>query len=127
MTKIAKNKYILIIFFTALFSWFGFYIVILKIDPEESTELGLGLFFSSLFVALTCTLTLIGYFLRIWFHKNEIFGNHINIALRQGILLSLCASLCLVFLLLNVLTWWIGFILVALITLLEFYFMSRTE
>jgi len=127
MTKLFKDKYIFIILITAIISWIGFYIVILKINPEESTELALALFFSSLFIALTCTFTLLGYFLRLWFNKNEIYGNHTNIALRQGVLLSFCAIFCLLFLLLKVLTWWIGILLVSLITLVEFYFMSKEQ
>lgn len=125
MSKETKNKYILVILLTAITSWIGFYIVILKINPEESTEIALALFVASLFIALTCTFTLLGYYLRLWFHKNEIYSNHINISLRQGILLSLCAVFCLVFLLLHVLTWWIGILLVSIITLIEFYFMFK--
>lgn len=125
--KTLKNKYIIFIAFTAIISWFGFYIVIQKINPEQSAETALVLFFSSLFIALTCSFALMGYFLRIWFTKNEVTVNNLNIALRQGVLLALCAIFCLIFLLLNTLTWWIGILLVSLITLLEFYFTSKEQ
>ncbi|MBD3270264.1 hypothetical protein GF376_01950 [Candidatus Peregrinibacteria bacterium] len=119
------NKYILFIAFAGLISWIAFYLVINKLDPFESMGLALGMFFISLFFALVSTFTVIGFYLRLWLNRNEIYYNHINISLRQGILLTMIAVGSLLFQLLGVLTWWSGLLLIGTITMIEFYIVAK--
>jgi hypothetical protein len=119
------NKYLTIIGTAGVFSWLAWIVVINKLDPFESTGLALGLFYLSLFFALVCTFTVIGFYFRLWLNRNEIYYNHINIAMRQGFLLTLIALGCLTFQLLGVLTWWSGILFIATVTMVEFYFMAR--
>lgn len=109
----------------ALVSWLAFYVVIDKLDPFASTGLALAMFFVSLFFALTSTFTVIGFYIRVWFNRNEIYYDHINVSLRQGILLTLITLGCLLFQLLNVLTWWSGLLLIAAVTMIEFYLVAK--
>ena len=60
-------------------------------------------------------------------NKNEVFYSHINVALRQGVLLTMIAIGCLLFQLLGALTWWSGLLLIAAVTLVEFYCMAKEE
>lgn len=119
------QRYIMIIGSAALVSWLAFYLVIEKLDPFASTGLALALFFISLFFALTSSFTIIGFYLRVWFNKNEIYYDHINVSLRQGILLAMIALGCLLFQLLSVLTWWSGLLLIGAITMIEFYLVAK--
>jgi len=119
------NKYIGIIGVTGVISWLAVYLVINKLNPMESMSLSLILFFVSLFFALTSTFTIVGYYFRVWFNRNEIYYDHINISFRQGILLTLVVVGALVFQLLRVLTWWSGLMLVGVIMLIEFYFLAK--
>lgn len=121
----SHSRYILILTVAALVSWLGFFVVITKLDPFVSTGLALALFFVSLFFALTSTFTIIGFYLRVWFNKNEIYYDHINVSLRQGILLTLIALGSLLFQLLGVLTWWSGILLIAAVTMIEFYLVAK--
>jgi len=121
----SHKKYILIIGLTALLSWAAFATVIFKFNPYESISLALVFFYVSLFISLSTTFTLLGYFFRLWLYRNEVFYLHINISLRQGIILSLIAVCCLILLMLNVLTWWSGGLLILAASLLEFYFTSQ--
>lgn len=123
----AHKNYLLIIAGAGSLAWIAFVTVIFKFNPYESTSLALAFFYLSLFIALSCTFTLIGYFFRLWLYKNEVFYLHINISLRQGVLLSLIAISCLVLLMLKVLLWWSGTLLIFAAVLLEFYFASREE
>lgn len=82
------------------------------------------LFFTSLFFALVSTFAVAGYFLRLFFNKNEIFLNHINIALRQGTLLALLTLTAIGMLAIGILTWWSGILLITAFSLLEFYIAS---
>lgn len=119
------NRYISIIGLAGLFAWFGWILVITKLSPIESMGLSLTFFFITFFIALTATFTVIGFYFRVWLLKNEIFYKHINVALRQGVFLSLIAILCLVFQMIRVLNWWSGLLLIAIVVMLEFYFSAK--
>ncbi|MEK7547847.1 MAG: hypothetical protein AAB540_03050 [Patescibacteria group bacterium] len=121
----SHKKYMAIIGGAGLLAWLGFFLVISKLSPYENMGLSLGLFFITLFIALSATFAAFGFYFRVWLFKNEIFYKHINVALRQGIFLSLIAILCLVFQMMRVLTWWSGALLVAVAVLLEAYFSAK--
>ncbi len=106
-------------------SWIAFVVVIFKLDVQESLGLAMGFFFFSLFLALIYTFAVIGFYLRVWLYHNEIYYNHINISLRQGVLLAIVSIGCLAFQLLFVLTWWTGVLLVGAAALVEFYFTAK--
>jgi len=120
-----EKRYMQPLIGAAVVSWTGWAVVISKLDPYESTGLALALFFLSMLMALTCTFSVIGFYLRKWITKNEISINYINTSIRQGLLLAMCTLICIAFLLLGVLTWWNGLLVVAIIVLLEFYITSR--
>lgn len=119
------HKYLSIIGVAGIVSWIAWIVVLNKLDPMQSPELALGMFYLSLFFAMTCTFTVIGFYFRMWMYKNEVFYNHIHIAFRQALLLTVIALGCLTFLLLKVLTWWSGLLLIAVVTMVEFYFAAR--
>lgn len=119
------HRYISIIALAGLFAWVAWIVVINKLSPMETMGLSLAFFYVTLFIALSCTFTVIGFYFRVWLFKNEIFYKHINIALRQGVFLGLIAVFALVFQMMRVLTWWSGFLLVIVFVLLEFYFSSK--
>jgi hypothetical protein len=123
----SHHRYLIIIGFAAVVSWIAWILVLNKLDPMESTGLALGLFYVSLFFALTCTFTVLGFYFRLWFNKNEVYYSHINVSLRQAILLSLIALGCLTFQLLGILTWWSGLLYIGTVTLIEFYFLARQQ
>lgn len=118
-------KHLISIAVAGFFGWASVALVIYRLDPYKSTNLALGLLFLSLFIALTSTFTLLGYFIRTKIHFNEIFYSHINVALRQGILLSLCSLTCLFLLVINALTWWSGLFIVLFITMIEAYLSNQ--
>lgn len=134
--KMSYKKYILIVSAVAAAGWVSFIMVISKLDPctapgqiticHSASNLALILFFLSAFFALTATFTLLGFGLRLWLHKYEIYMDHLNTSFRQGILLTLCTLASAGLLLLNALTWWSGLILIAIIILLELYFTRVT-
>lgn len=120
-------KAISIVGLEAVLSWAAWALVILKLDPYESTDLALTLFFISTFLALTGTFTIILFFLKKWKTEGQIYVKHVTISLRQGILVSICTTTCLALLMLGLLRVWNGLLLVALITLIEFYLSSKDE
>lgn len=119
------NRYIAYIAGAGGLAWLGFLLVITRLSPYENMEMALSFFFLTLFIALSSTLGVIGFYFRVWLYKNEIFYRHIGVALRQGVFLSLITVFCLVFQIIKVLTWWSGLLLILISVLLEFYFSSR--
>jgi hypothetical protein len=122
---VTHHRYISIIAGAGLMAWLAWLIVLFKLNPYETMGLSLSFFFITLFVALACTFSVVGFYFRIWLFKNEIFYKHINIAFRQGVFLALIAVFALVFQMLRVLTWWSGFLLIFIAVLLEFYFSAK--
>lgn len=120
-------KYLTIIGIAGAVSWLGWIIALYKLNPFESTGMALAFFFITLFIALMATFTVLGFYVRVWIYKNEIYYSHINIALRQGILFSLIAIISLAFQLLGVLNWLSGLLLIAAILLIESYFSLRNR
>jgi len=119
------NKYLSVIAVAGVTSWIAWLMVIQKLDPFESAGLALGLFYLSLFFALACTFTIAGFYLRVWLNKNEIYYQHIHVAFRQGVLLTIIAIGCLTLHMLGILTWWSGLLFIMAVTLVEFYFLAR--
>lgn len=119
------GRYIAIIGCSGLLAWFGWFLVYTKLSPYETMGLSLTFFFTTLFIALSATFAVGGFYFRVWLFKNEIFYKHINVALRQGIFLSLIAVFCLIFQMMKVLSWWSGLLLVVSAVLLEFYFSAK--
>ncbi len=109
----------------AILGWAALIIVLYRLDPYTSTTLALPFFFFALFLALTGTLALLGFYSRVWFRVNEIYYEHISASLRQGALAALAVSGALVFQILRVLTWWDGLLIVAAVVLVEVYFSSH--
>ncbi len=121
------KQYLSGILYSAAVSWAAWALVVIKLDPFESTVLALLLFFVSLFFALVCTFTLLGFYVRKYVNQNEIYYHHINTSLRQGVLLAICADACLFLLVFGLLRWWSGILLVSLVTLVEFYMTKEDD
>ncbi len=112
---------------STLVAWAGVALVLFKLDPYETIDLSVSLFFISLFFALMGTFTLILFVLKRWKASHYIALKHVNVSLRQGFLLSVCALICAGLLMLGLLRIWNGLLIVILITLIEFYWSSRDE
>lgn len=121
----SHHKYIAIIAGSGLLAWTGWLLVLFKLSPYQTLGLSLSFFYVTMFIALSATFAVVGFYFRVWLFKNEIFYRHINVALRQGIFLSLIAVFCLIFQMMRVLSWWSGLLLVVISVLLEFYFSAK--
>lgn len=119
------NRYVLSVFMACVAGFLSLYLVVTKIDPFTDETLGLILFFMSLFFLVSSALTLVGYFIRVLFYREELLMNHFNVSLRQGIILGVCLCGIMGFQILRTLTWWNGGIIVLISFLVELYFVAR--
>lgn len=123
----SHTTYITGILLAGILSLIGWFVVLFRMDPFSSTNVALVLFFVSLFFALASFFAVIGYYLRVFFNRNEIYYSHILISLREGILFSFFVCIALIFQIIRVLTWWNLLLLFVAIMLLEAYFLSRSN
>ncbi|MDD4352151.1 MAG: hypothetical protein PHU71_04180 [Candidatus Gracilibacteria bacterium] len=129
------NLYMLGIAIANIFSWSAFALVVTKLSPcvkwlnntvcSAGNTKALIAFYATLFLALTGLLAIIGFYLRVYWKKNELYYENVNIAFRQGILVSLAICGLLALQSFRVLTWWDSLILVLLLLITEFSFLKR--
>lgn len=109
---------------TAL-AWTAVGLVITMTDPTESRSVVVGILYFAIFLALTGTLSICGFGLRVWLLKQHYFiSRQVLIAFRQGILLAALLVIALILQSKGILTWWIGMLIVAAMTTLEFFFIT---
>ncbi|MDP2691800.1 MAG: hypothetical protein Q8O95_05360 [bacterium] len=119
------NRYVLSLVIAALVSLSSLILVLSRLDPFAEETLAIVLFFVSLFFSLTSVFSLLGYLLRLAFYREELFLNHFNVSLRQGIIIALSLSGLMGFQVMRTLTWWNALIIVIIGFLIEVYFVAR--
>ncbi|MFZ6036243.1 MAG: hypothetical protein ACOYUK_03820 [Patescibacteria group bacterium] len=120
------KKYLIIMTSATLVSWTAWLFVFFFINPDEAGVVGFALFYLSLFFALVGTFSLFGFFVRVWFTKEQVIFRHLGVATRQSFFFAILLVGALVLLGADVLRWWTIVLLVMFMTLLEFFFISRT-
>ncbi|MDP3964811.1 MAG: hypothetical protein Q8Q20_04130 [bacterium] len=119
------KKFLVIMTVVTLVCWIGWITVVFYIDPDSGGFLGLSLFYLSLFLAITGTFALLGFFFRVWFSHNEKVFEHVGIAFRQSILFSILIVGALVLQGVRILTWWNVILFIFAVGLLELFFLTR--
>ncbi len=118
------RSYLALMIIATLVAWLGFGIVLLTVNPEATSWLGLILMYLSLLVAVTGSGSIIGFIIRFLFLKHELIVRSVVVAFRQGFLSAIlvCGVLFLfsrgLFSALS-----LGLLIVAL-TALEFFLLS---
>lgn len=111
--------------FSAILGWIAWILVLFYIDPFTSGLSGFVFFYISLIFALIGTLSVIGYFVRSKFHKEELTYEQVANAFRQSILLSVLFTVSLFLRSQGLLKWWNIILLIIGLTLLEVFIMGR--
>lgn len=119
------RTYLILMILATLLSWIAWGLVIYLIDPAEADFLGLLCFYSSLLLAFSGSLALLGFFLRAKFLKSLPLFKHVIKAFRQGFLLASLLVLAFFLQSKRFLTWWNIILLVSIFTVLEFFFISH--
>ncbi len=119
------KKYLFGIALSTLFCFVAFILVLLYVDPYNTSFVGYVSFYASLFFANIGAFTLIGFYVRIWSSGNEVVYAHVAPAFRQAIFLSIVIVGSLLLQSFRLLSWWDAILFVLSIVLLEFFFMSR--
>ena len=121
------RSYLIGMTIATVFCWFSFGLILFYVDPNESGIVGIASFYAGLLFACIGTFTILGYYARLFFTKNEVVFAHISPAFRQGVLIAIAFVGSLLLQSSRLLTWWSALLFVAGLTLMEFYFLSRKQ
>lgn len=108
-----------------LVCWLAWVVVLFQIDPEQAGGIGLILFYVSLLFALIGTFSLFGFFMRVWFSKEQIVYRHLGISTRQSIWFAVLMVAALLLKKADFLRWWSAGLLIIFLLILEFFYLSR--
>jgi hypothetical protein len=106
-------------------AWTGVVMILTMTDPTDARAVVLGIFYTALFLALTGTLSLAGFGMRIWLLKQHYFvSRQVLVSFRQAMLLALLAVTALILQSKSILSWWNALLILGAVTLLESFFIT---
>jgi len=117
--------FIILMIITTIVSWSAWGVVIFSINPYEADFLGIIFFYISLFFSLLGTFSIIGSIVRKKLVKKDILFRQVVISFRQAILFSLLIATALFLQSGRILTWWNILILVATLSVIELFAISK--
>lgn len=117
-------RFIVILSIGTVLSWGTWVIVLMTLDPQTGGVITLAMFYLSLWLGLLGTITIIGFFLRVWLEKESVFFRQVATALRQATVISSGAVLALLLQGARWLNAWSGVSLILLVILIEVFFLA---
>jgi len=120
------KQYLTLMSIAFILCWLSFFMVIFFINPQEAGFLGFFLFYLSLFLALTDTFALAGFFLRIWLLDRPIF-TQVIVSFRQAIWFSLFVVFCLILQSKRLLNLWVIILSILFLSFIESLFKQRNQ
>jgi hypothetical protein len=101
-----------------------FFLVLFRVDPATAGALGFTLFYASLFMTVVGALSMLGFMARVLMHRTELLSRLVHVAFRQSVLIALLVTGSLLLRAAHLLTWWNSLMFVAVLSLMEFFFLS---
>lgn len=121
------KKYFFSIGLLTLFLWALFIFLALIINPETSDWVGFVFFYSSLFLALTGTIIIIGFNIRKKQLQKNLAFYLVKTSFRQAFLFSLLITATLFMLAENLFSWLNILILILILSITEYILINNTK
>jgi hypothetical protein len=118
------KTYLLTMSIATLLCWAAWVLIFFTVDPETTNQVGFGLFYSSLSLALIGTGAIIGFIVRFVFLKHDLVLRHVLDAFRQSFLFALLLVVSLILLSAKLFSWVNLFFLMAGLTILEYFLVT---
>ena len=114
------RQYLILMSVGAAICWLAWFFVLGRVDPQQAGFFGFLFFYSSLFLALAGTFSVIGFLIKKIILKNDqaVF-HHVKSTFRQGMLAATVIILGLILLQTKLLTWWDAILLITLFAAVE--------
>lgn len=114
------RHYLILMSIGAFICWLAWFFVIGSIDPTQTKFFGFLFFYLSLFLALTGTISVIGFLIKkIILKEDQVVFHHVKSTFRQGTLTALLIISGLILLQIKLLAWWSAILLVLLFASVE--------
>ncbi len=101
-----------------------FLIVLFSVDSDTVGMSGLILFYASLFLTIIGLLSLFGLLVRVALHRHEPLFRLVAVSFRHSVLFGILVVGALALRAVQLITWWNSLIMIAVLTLVEFMFLS---
>jgi len=114
------RQYLILMSVGAVICWLAWFFVLGRVDPQQAGFFGFLFFYSSLFLSLAGTFSVIGFLIKKIILKNDqaVF-HHVKSTFRQGMLAATVIILGLILLQTKLLTWWDAILLITLFAAVE--------
>ncbi|MEK7131305.1 MAG: hypothetical protein AAB797_01035 [Patescibacteria group bacterium] len=114
------RQYLVLMSVGAAICWLAWFFVLGSVDPSQAGFFGFLFFYSSLFLALAGTFSVIGFLIKKIVLKNDqIVFHHVRSTFRQSLLVATVIILGLILLQIKLLAWWNGILLILLFAAIE--------
>lgn len=121
------RQYLFALSFGTAVALVGVGIILFMIDPVTASGLTFATLYLTLGASFVGLLTIIGTLWRVHKEASEEVGDAVARSLRQGVVLSAMLLIAMLLSSRNVLTLWTALLLVAVVTLIEFFFMATKK
>jgi len=106
-------------------SWGAVILIITMIDPTSSNFVVLAIFYISIFLALTGMFSVLGFISRVFILKKRLLlSRQVAVSFRQAVITALLIVTLLFLQSKAMLTWWNALLIVAIMTVVESFFIS---
>ncbi len=116
--------YLLSMSVATILCWVTWILIFFTVDPQTTNQVGFGLFYSSLGLALVGTGAIIGFVIRFIFLRHDLVLRQVLDAFRQSFLFSLLLVVSLILLSYKLFSWANLFFLMTSLTILEYFLVS---
>ena len=121
------RSYLLLMIFATSLCWGAFIMALYSKNPNITNWLGFSLFYLSLFLAISGTASVLGFIVRFIGLKHELAINSVRSAFRQSFLFASLVVISLILLASNLFTWINLLLLIAGLSVLEYFLLSYTS
>ncbi len=114
------RQYLILMSIGAFICWLAWFFVVSSIDPTQTSLFGFLFFYLSLFLALTGTVSVMGFLVKkIILKEDRVVFHHVKSTFRQGMLTAMVIISGLILLQIKLLAWWSAILLVLFFTAVE--------
>ncbi len=121
------SKFLVYMIIATLIAWVGFFMLISLVNSNESGKLTFLIFYLILGLATLGTFTVIGFWLRKIFTKNELSFYNVIVSFRQGLWLSLVLVISLYLQSKGLLNWINAILFILALSLIEFFCLNYED
>ena len=110
-----------------ILAWISWFIIIINVDPQQAGVIGFTMFYTSLTLSLIGTLFVISHWFRLHFLKKKVLLTRIHTSLRQAMFFTVLIVCWMILKSQNISNFWNTLLLILILTVLEFFFLSRQK